>query len=487
VGRQLEEGDLFGGRALEHGYFGDVAQSRPSSPAPSYVLSPSTTVVDWGETGKHSASSSVTDTLGARNGSISSIPTTPQAVKKKPSPLRVQLNGRMQHGLPLPSPKSARSISSSGEGKGWVSPLDVHFSRPTTPSGASRPQSCLPRLQFPGEMEKTGLLVPTPSDSVKAKSEAASIISRDISPTPTAEKARTEPSPGEQPRIEPSRVTPPTFSVFPSIPIPSRTARQAERSIFPRSDDSPRPSSRGKSKASLSNIPIPPIPKDYDDDYSKRLSPESPIIRDSVVSKRRVSVYQPTKPRSESPNSTNTHDRAQSVTASSIYSTTTSILDVNKDSSPPSSTSQHTLARCRSTSTEAPRRNRDRSSSSHHQRRSFSYSLSRTQNSLRQHGRKLSTDTLRNEGRKRSRSRERNQIHYDPRNHHRNRSGSVQGRSIDFDHPRESPFSNAHATSTHSANTSISSSGTATVSNYSDGEAHEMVRLRLCLNLQRWN
>ncbi|KAG9228831.1 hypothetical protein BJ875DRAFT_355174, partial [Amylocarpus encephaloides] len=38
--RQLDEGDLFGVRALEGGYFGGVAQSRPNSPTPSYVLSP---------------------------------------------------------------------------------------------------------------------------------------------------------------------------------------------------------------------------------------------------------------------------------------------------------------------------------------------------------------------------------------------------------------------------------------------------------------
>jgi len=64
VARQLDEGDLFGVRALEAGYFGGVAQSRPSSPAPStssYVLSPNTNVVNWGDRGAHSASSSVTD------------------------------------------------------------------------------------------------------------------------------------------------------------------------------------------------------------------------------------------------------------------------------------------------------------------------------------------------------------------------------------------------------------------------------------------
>ncbi|EHL01176.1 hypothetical protein M7I_2869 [Glarea lozoyensis 74030] len=40
--RVLDEGDLFGVRALEGGYFGGVSQSRPSSPSPSYVLAPQT-------------------------------------------------------------------------------------------------------------------------------------------------------------------------------------------------------------------------------------------------------------------------------------------------------------------------------------------------------------------------------------------------------------------------------------------------------------
>lgn len=45
-------------------------------------------------------------------------------------------------------------------------------------------------------------------------------------------------------------------------------------------------------------------------------------------------------------------------------------------------------------------------------------------------------------------------MHYDPTQHARNRSGSVQGRKIDFDHPRESPFSNANAIATHSRDAS---------------------------------
>ena len=62
-----------------------------------------------------------------------------------------------------------------------------------------------------------------------------------------------------------------------------------------------------------------------------------------------------------------------------------------------------------------------------------------------------SSDSLKNR-----RSRDRDQMHYDPTSTNRTREGSVQGRKVDFDHPRESPFSNANAIR-HSPNSSISS------------------------------
>lgn len=50
-------------------------------------------------------------------------------------------------------------------------------------------------------------------------------------------------------------------------------------------------------------------------------------------------------------------------------------------------------------------------------------------------------------------------MHYDPTSHHRNRSGSIQGRAVDFSKPRESPFADSAAISkyTHSPSSSTSS------------------------------
>ncbi|KAE9365180.1 hypothetical protein N431DRAFT_473260 [Stipitochalara longipes BDJ] len=460
--RKTGEGDLFGVRALEHGYFGGVAQSRPSSPTPSYKLAPNATLVDWGKAPKPgSSASSLVDYPSSRNGSVSSLPMSINQSKHKPSPLRLQpsdaeLSGRINHdpasvgGIggaylpPLPSPRHNRSVtpcSDSGKPDGWVNPLDVHFTRPSTPV-SSRPTSYLPKMTFPDESIKSALVVPKPAESLAGhKAKQASIVSSEVSvPAPA-------PTTPESPRKQS-----PTFSIFPQMP--SRAARQSGRSIFPASDDQQRPPSRRSPKESKFDFNLPPVPLDnlppqiatidpnqFPQD-TRKWAPSSPIIRDSIVTKQRVSVYRPTRTVEQPQSATKPHQRSHSVAASSVYSTRTSIVDEPQDSYPNS--------RTRSSSRDTAGGERSRS----HKRASSAYSLSRTQDSLRRHSRKQSTDTLRTDKR---RSRQRDQLHFDPTQTLRTRSGSVQGRAIDFDHPRESPFSNANAISTHSAGSSISS------------------------------
>ena len=481
------EGELFGVRALENGYFGGVAQSRSNSPAPSYILAPSTPVLDWAKAGKMGSPAGSIRSMEMqepRNMSVSSL-ATPKPVRPKISPLRLQpsdaeLNGRRNHSVssvggiggiympPLPSPRSIRSgtpdslAGPSGQST-WVSPLDVHFSRPSTPNAGSKPPSFLPQLQFPGEIEKNALIVPTPSGSA-INSQAASIVnsikSASSSP-PSAPSIRPE-------AVEPPSVKAPNFSVFPQQP-PSRARRQSQRSIFPVSDDAARPPSRKSPKES--QFPVPTIPHEYFPPRSPTIdqssfprpgpwNPERPIIRDSVVSKQRVSVYRPQKiqhSREASPEAPKSRSRAHSIAASSMYSTTTTVFDT-KDTTTPSHTQRY--SRTRSHSAENGGGNRSRSTSSQRAR-----GLSRAQDSLRRHSRKISQDRSAAASKiDKRRSRERDQIHYDPSHHRRNRSGSVQGRAVDFDHPRESPFSNSHAINGsesgkgegHSANSSVS-------------------------------
>lgn len=472
--KKLGEGDLFGVRALEHGYFGGVAQSRPGSSASSYRLAPNATLVDWGKAPKPgSSSSSLVDYPSSRNGSVSSLPMSINQ-KHKPSPLRLQpsdaeLSGRRNHdpasvgGIggaympPLPSPRYNRSVtpcSDSGKPDGWVNPLDVHFTRPSTPV-SPRPTSYLPKMTFPDDIIKSALIVPTPNGSLAGpKSEQASIISSEVSVPAPAPAPALVPAPAQAAPESPRKQSP-TFSIFPQMP--SRAAGQSGRSIFPATDDSPRPPSRRSPKEGKFNFNVPPVPLDnlppqmatidpnqFPQD-TRRWNPGSPIIRDSIVSKQRVSVYRPTRAVEQPQSATKPRHRSHSVAASSIYSTRTSIVDEPQDSLPTSHT--------RSSSRDTTGRNRSRSS---HKRASSAQSLSRTQDSLRRHSRKQSTDTLRTDKR---RSRQRDQLHFDPTQSQtfRTRAGSVQGRTVDFDHPRESPFSNANAISTHSVASSISS------------------------------
>jgi len=372
--------------------------------------------------------------------SITSLPPNPQVPKKKPSTLRLQesdadskdsIKNKSSTGVgesstsivkPLASPLSARSFATTASTatSGWVSPLDVHFSRPATPTTILRPTSYLPRLQFPEEVGQNVLLTPpAPIDSVAgAKSVSGSIYSDSIS------ASSTDPDIPKLPEIP--RVMSPTLSPFPYI---KHSRGQSARSIFPMSGDEER--CKPSKNKSFKHIPIPPQPQSpesyfppqsiFEDDDDPTVGAKA-SHKSSDFAKRIASYRKPQQSNSED---------------YSIF---------NKDNS----SEAHPRTRSRSSDTTA--RNRSRSSS---QRSKSMIGLARVGNSIRIHARKNSRESI-NKAENR-RSRERDQMHYDPRQHSRNRSGSVQGRKVDFDQPRESPFSNSYAISNHSASNSISS------------------------------
>lgn len=548
--KQPREGDLFGVQAIEHGSYGGVAQSRPSSPAPSYILAPQAKLVDWGKVG--SSASSLNER--SRNGSVSSLPRSINNIAPamiKPSPLSLMatdeeirrarntpnaVDGR--GGASMLPPPSSPVPSLFGEPKpaGWVSPLDVHFSKTTTQK-AWRPTSYLPRLNLLGDdFGQNGLLMP---EFDYIKSEAASIVSTEISVPPMATLdspyvkspdfsffPQQTPQQADQ-NYSADRATEPAQTTQPPIPsIPSRAARGASRSIFPATEERDSRKSVRKSKSNkfenfefglqtvqLDDLPPriattntnsfpqdnrkwspttlsipknsfssrkeqPSSPITRDNSYTTRWGlaspslinsmardargppspgiPDSvldaqwesskPVIRDSVVSIQRVSVYQlPQHPTSKDVLSTPRLSRTRSIAASSRYSTETFSIDVEVGAA------HH--ARIQSQAADIQSYSEDTRGSGSRKRHSPSQNLSRTRNSIRQHNRKLSEESLITS----RRDRQRDQIHYDPTQQHRNRSGSVQGRKVDFDHPRESPFSNSNATSDHSSSSSISS------------------------------
>jgi hypothetical protein len=162
--REKDEGDLFGIRAIEAGFYAGVAQSRPTSRAGSYADSPSmstSTLVGGVMSPKvqtHSMASSVTTLPLAhtKERDSATLPSdftgrrkTPPLIKLQPSD--AELNGRRNHNAAVdmdltvaPSPVRARGTKSpffggsdSGDSEGFTSPQDRspgHYA-PTPPQG----------------------------------------------------------------------------------------------------------------------------------------------------------------------------------------------------------------------------------------------------------------------------------------------------------------------------------------------------------------
>ena len=392
---------------------------------------------------------------------------------------------------PLPSPRSFGRLTPDVQPKQWVSPLDVVFSRPATPK-SSAPNTpslapALPSLALSGDLEKGTII---PAGSLTAFNfDNASIISNESAAGPSRAPAPVQvpvsiQTPYERPRPMPApQKKSPTLSVFPPLnQPPSPQKKSPTLSVFPPLNQPPspqkksptlsvfqplsQPSSPGRrfqrpifpldseveeeSPGQYNEIPIPPIPgdhfhqtptvpnMDFDNPTANDWNFEKPVIRSSMVSKRTVSVHRPQELRSReaSPSSVEEQGVRTHRAASSMYSTMLG-FDFTKDN--PSFPVKSEDLREGFTSRDSQNQN---TSLSH--RRSRSAGLLRAQDSIRGHSRKLSKDRVAEENR---RSRDRDQLYYNPANHRRNRSGSVQGRKVDFDHPRNSPFSNSYAIS----------------------------------------
>jgi hypothetical protein len=262
VQQEYNEGNLFGVRAIEHGYYGGVSQSRPTSPVPSsYRLAPSTTVVDWSKDGRDPGSSA---------SSIRSIPQGPTPAKLKSSPLGGGASDAASVGgmggaylPPLPSPRANRTESPMfGEQKpaGWVNPLDVHYSRPTTPQ-PYRPTSYLPKLNL--DLGQSGLLMPI-NQGAKAELPANPELAI---PSPAVMK-----SPSGSPFDSPSSIR----TQKPSEPVLPVTRDLMKGPKFENAD------------VPLKNL-APKVPSVNPDQFpqdNRRWNPASNLIRDSLADRQ---------------------------------------------------------------------------------------------------------------------------------------------------------------------------------------------------------
>jgi type II secretory pathway pseudopilin PulG len=175
AGRKLEEGE--GSFENPDSRFRESAQPISNSRTLSYVSSPSTAAGNWGNSKSiDSASSSNKDLPRFRDGNNASLPSAPQPAKKssplRPNPFDLPFSNTTRTissiGEPSPVARPAQGFTNPQGHRGWVSPLDVYFSRPRTPPGPlTRPQSYLPRLQFTDDTVKSALLVSTPVDPVR--------------------------------------------------------------------------------------------------------------------------------------------------------------------------------------------------------------------------------------------------------------------------------------------------------------------------------
>jgi len=375
--KRMEGGSPFGGRSTNVGSVN--AQYRSHSPAPSYVLSPTTSTPKWNQTRD--------GTMGMLSNSCSivALPTTPQKVKSKPSPLRSQLsdaelNERLSHGpgtgfgdaggdyfplLATPRTPLSAGTANAAPQTGWVSPLDVHFIRPSTPGSAA---SSVYRFPFPDDAGKGNLLSPASATAISRprNNSGSSSIHSPITPSPAPKISLVNAAEGAQtlsawggatdPRYPEVARASPTFSPF---PYQSHSKPQEPRFDFSSDSVDDRSASRGSPKKtskytqSSQTTPTPrnfhTHPSEFDDPSTLPEDDNIDVIRHSVVSKRTVSVHPALhSPRFDSLPLTSTSTDVQvrnqrKLSASSVHSTRTSILVDSESDNRFSTTSSYSL------------------------------------------------------------------------------------------------------------------------------------------------
>ncbi len=202
--RELDEGDLFGVRAIESGYFGGVAQSRPASLAGSPISS---------------RRNSVSDTMAGRqpapkiaasspSGSVSNLPAAHSPARRTThAPAQDDEIGAAAPGkrrVPSPMNLGLRPSQAELTGRHNLDPsVDMNLNVPPSPVNGSRPRTAgsdtssephspsfplnakrktehndVSHLAPHNDSERSARHIPTPNNpAYNVKSEAASIVS----------------------------------------------------------------------------------------------------------------------------------------------------------------------------------------------------------------------------------------------------------------------------------------------------------------------
>lgn len=428
--RALGEGDLFGVRAIEKGFYGGVAQSTSTTAANSPQTSPIIAASDGSAiTENTSAGSSIHDDF-----SLSGPVDTPAASRSRSQILRLQpseaeLNGRRNHDPSLTMstylPLQPQGTEASNETK--PAPEKFLVSQPSTPSNSN------PQVQSYAQWRL----------SQAGKSNVRSILRSESQPSGSISKPKSiYVSRGTNPEPEshtPSQ--PPSFS--------SNEERRSDRGTQIRAN---RRKSRSVSAFDEHNQLH--LLRDTPDGFVLPLAPPPIPLRNPSRQSRS----------SESADSGSDTDSGRST--------------LNYSKSANDRTIESSIRASR-------RRSRSQSTETDHVRESSSASgksLRNVRDSLR-HNRESSSETIA----ERRISRQRDTIHYDPRPLHRSVSGVVVGRNVDFDNPRKSPFDDlvniSQGFSLESA--SLASSGGKSRSSSSSGGNRDRVK-NLSLEYTHW-
>lgn len=451
AGRENDPRYLFGVRALEKGHFGGVAQtSRPNSVSPS---APSSAGSNSNLSLDNIANS---NRLQHQSRALSPLEQSPN--KKKPSPLRIHPMEVLPGGPKTHSPTSPGSryvvspVTPPIPPPSWSLPIiqepeaePFGLSFPKATADPSRPTSFLPKLDF----SEAPLYIYTPSGSVRGKRS-----NRESTATVATAEATYLESVTRSRRVSILN----EGSATPSIP--PRSSLRSQRST----SSIHNPEFPTTKRTQITNsIPVPPIPATYNSHSHRESIARSPSLTETI---RETSTRLPSITDSGygSPIVKSYAKRKSSDAVSLAILTGNSAISFFPKFEEPSTIEEPMPALHSTASTPLPfSRGRNLSQSTvipRHNRQTTS-SLIRT-DSLQHHTRNLS----RNRSTSNRRDKQRDQIHYDPTSHHRNRSGSIQGRSVDFSHPRSSPFTDLAASTFYKHSPSSSTASDNSVLSY---------------------
>ena len=276
--RELDEGDLFGVRAIQAGFYGGVSQSTPNSPATS-------------------RSSSVC--------SLGLAPPREDTIKLSPSflqPPEIRTKSHLRKGS-RPSPiQSTTSQNENPNLTGLGSPLGSHscsgkFGQSTESNGE---QNSLPPTLRINHSGRGALVVPAPPEP--ALKSASATIQSFAEARPTAHNSIE--SLEEFPRRSQS------FSVF----LPSPKVRPTPARNFSSNDNN-------RSGAKMEKGITPHL------SLTLNSLPPTAVIRDSIVSKRQVSILQPSI---QAPQQSTIEDQNDSDTTS-VYSARSLNFETSKN------------------------------------------------------------------------------------------------------------------------------------------------------------